>query len=79
MKTTLRQTIGILALAVSIGVTGVTLQAQEPDYSHNKNYQQGMREGHADHLHNKDHSKKHHFKKDDDQKAYEAGYQKGRT
>ena len=27
--------------------------------------------------HNKDHSKKRHFKKDEDQKAYEAGYQKG--
>jgi hypothetical protein len=29
-------------------------------------------------VNNKDHSKKRHFKKDDDQKAYEAGYQQGR-
>ncbi|HTC32253.1 MAG TPA: hypothetical protein VK724_02725 [Bryobacteraceae bacterium] len=77
MKTNFRQIIGILALAV--GIAGGALQAQEPDYSHNKTYQQGMREGQADHRHNKDHSKKHHFKKDDDQKAYEAGYQKGRN
>jgi hypothetical protein len=79
MKTNFRQSVGIFALAVAIGVTGVALQAQEPDYSHNKTYQQGMREGRADHAHNKDHSKKRHFKKDDDQKAYEAGYQKGRN
>jgi hypothetical protein len=36
-----------------------------------------MREGQDDHAHNRDHSKKRHFKKDEDQKAYEAGYQKG--
>ncbi len=77
MTTNFRQTIGIFALAAGIGITGAALQAQEPDYSHNKTYQQGMREGQADHAHNKDHSKKHHFKKDEDQKAYEAGYQKG--
>ena len=47
------------------------------DYSKNKRYQQGMREGQSDHAHNLDHSKKRHFKKDEDQKAYEAGYQKG--
>jgi hypothetical protein len=35
-----------------------------------------MREGQYDHAHNLDHSKKRHFKKDEDQKAYEAGYQK---
>jgi len=79
MKTTLRQTIGILALAVGFGISGGAVQAQDhdPDYSHNKTYQQGVREGHTDHAHNRDHSKKRHFKKDDDQKAYEAGYQKG--
>ena len=51
-------------------------QDQGPDYSRNKNYQVGMREGRDDQAHNRDHSKKHHFKKDEDQKAYEAGYQK---
>jgi len=81
MKTNFRQSIGILALAAGIGIPGIALQAQDhdPDYSHNKTYQQGMREGQADHAHNKDHSKKRHFKKDEDQKAYEAGYQKGRN
>jgi hypothetical protein len=53
-------------------------QNREQDYSTNKTYQQGMREGHNDHARNQDHSKKRHFKKDEDQKAYEAGYQKGR-
>ena len=52
-------------------------QAHDQDYSKNKTYQQGMREGQDDHAHNRDHSKKRHFKKDEDQKAYEAGYQKG--
>jgi hypothetical protein len=36
-----------------------------------------MREGRDDHAHNRGHSKKRHFKKDEDQQAYEAGYQKG--
>jgi hypothetical protein len=37
-----------------------------------------MREGESDRRQNKDHSKKRHFTKDEDQKAYEAGYQKSR-
>jgi hypothetical protein len=52
-------------------------QNQDKDYSRNKTYQQGVREGQGDHARNRDHSKKRHFKKDEDQKAYEAGYQKG--
>ena len=50
----------------------------QPDYSKNRTYQQGMREGKGDHARNRDHSKKRHFKKDLDQRAYEAGYQQGR-
>jgi hypothetical protein len=72
----------VIAIVMSIGITGATVQAfqdQSPDYSKNKTYQQGMREGQSDRTHNLDHSKKRHFKKDDDQKAYEAGYQKGHT
>jgi hypothetical protein len=76
----------VAALAAAIGIGGGAVRAvaapyfddQGPDYSKNKTYQQGVREGQDDHAHNKDHSKKRHFKKDDDQKAYEAGYQKGR-
>jgi len=75
-----------MAVAVGMSVSGgLALQASgaplfqdhDQDYSKNKRYQQGMREGKSDGAHNRDHSKKRHFNKDDDQKAYEAGYQKG--
>jgi ribosome modulation factor len=67
-----------LAAALTIGLGGVALQADDAkDYSKTKQYQQGMREGKDDQAHHLDHSKKRHFKRDDDQKAYEAGYQKG--
>lgn len=84
----LRHSIWVLALALGISVGGGTVQAvgapffqdhdHEQDYSKNKTYKQGVREGKADQVHNRDHSKKRRFKKDEDQKAYEAGYQKGR-
>jgi hypothetical protein len=84
MRMHLKPCVWILALAVGVGLGGVTVQAvgapfqdHDQDYSKNKTYQQGVREGQADHVHNKDHSKKRHFKKDEDQKAYESGYQKG--
>ena len=67
-----------LAAAMALGIGAVTLQADDAkDYSKTKQYQQGVREGKDDHAHNLDHSKKRHFKKDEDQKAYESGYQKG--
>lgn len=88
MKMNLRQGVWVLALALGISVGGGTMQAlgapllqdhdREQDYSKNKTYQQGVREGKADQAHNRDHSKKRHFKKDEDRKAYEAGYQRGR-
>lgn len=84
----LRHSIWVLVVTVSIG--GGTVQAvgapffqdhdqqnHGQDYSKNKAYQQGVREGRNDQAHRRDHSKKRHFKKDEDQKAYEAGYQKG--
>jgi hypothetical protein len=79
MKNKIRQGIWTLAIALSLGIGAGAVQAQEqgPDYSRNKTYQQGMREGRTDQTHHRDHYKKHHFKKDEDQKAYEAGYQKG--
>ena len=78
-----------LAAIFTVGIGGGTARAATPypqeehghdqdrgqDYSRNKNYQQGMRDGRDDRAHNRDHSKKRHFKKDDDQRAYEAGYQ----
>ena len=86
MQLNLRHGVWVLAVAAGIGLSGVAVPAvgapffqdHEQDYSKNKNYQVGMRDGQSDHAHNKDHSKKRHFKKDDDQKAYESGYQKGR-
>jgi hypothetical protein len=85
MRTNFRHSVCVVALSAGIGISGGTVQAvaapffqeQPPDYSKNKTYQQGVREGQDDHAHNRDHSKKRHFKKDEDQKAYEAGYQKG--
>jgi hypothetical protein len=68
----------ILASTMALGLGAVALQADDAkDYSKTKQYQQGVREGKDDHAHNKDHSRKRHFNKDEDQKAYEAGYQKG--
>jgi hypothetical protein len=72
-------------MALCIGLTGGTIRVaadssqeqHEQDYSRNKNYQHGMRDGKDDFAHNRDHSRKKHFKVDDDQKAYEAGYQSG--
>ncbi|HTA69265.1 MAG TPA: hypothetical protein VK776_13335 [Bryobacteraceae bacterium] len=84
MKINLKPCVWVLASAVGVGLVGGTVQAvgapfqdHDQDYSKNKTYQQGVREGQADHAHNKDHSKKRHYKKDEDQKAYESGYQKG--
>jgi hypothetical protein len=87
MRMNLRPGVWVLAAALVIGITGGTVRAaasqssqdhaQTQDYSKNKNYQVGMRDGKDDKAHNKDHSRKRKFKKDDDQKAYETGYQQG--
>jgi hypothetical protein len=93
MKMNFQHCVRVLAVVVGFGINGGALQAvaaplmqdhdqdssqnKEKDYSKNKRYQQGVREGQTDHAHNRDHYKKRHFAKDDDQKAYEAGYQKG--
>ena len=82
------QVAAVAAIALGVGIGAGPLQAvagpfqdqqhqQQPDYSKNKRYQQGMREGKDDQAHKLDHSKKRHFAKDEDQKAYEAGYQHG--
>src|SRR5580704_17211375 len=77
MKNKLRHGIWTLAIAAALGIGTSAVNAEDPDYSKNKTYQQGMREGRDDQAHKRDHYKKIHFKKDEDQKAYEAGYQKG--
>ena len=88
VRMNLRQAVLILAMVVGTSAIAGPVRAaafpaaqasQDQDYSKNKKYQQGMSEGRDDRTpHNLDHSKKRHFKKDDDQKAYEAGYQVGR-
>ena len=85
MRMNLKQCVWIGVMTLGIGITGGTArmaastpqEQHEQDYSKNKNYQQGRRDGHDDFAHNRDHSKKRHFKKDNDQKDYEAGYQGG--
>jgi len=86
MKITLTNSVSVLALAAGMAIGGGAMQVvaapfqdHDQDYSKSKTYQQGVREGQDDRAHSKDHSKKRHFKKDEDQKAYEAGYQKGRS
>jgi hypothetical protein len=81
----LRKCVWVLAVVLGSGVVGGSLRAapsprsqehaQEQDYSKNKNYQAGMRDGKDDKAHKRDHSRNRKFKKDEDQKAYEAGYQ----
>jgi len=89
MKLNLKHSVRVIAVGAGLAMSGMAVPAvaapffqehgqPQQDYSKSKTYQQGMREGHDDQVHNKDHSKKRHFKKDEDQKAYEAGYQKGR-
>jgi uncharacterized protein HemX len=85
MRMNVKRCTWALAVAIGLGISGSAVQAvaapffqsQDQDYSKNKTYQQGVREGKDDQSHNRDHSKKRTFKKDEDQKAYEAGYQKG--
>ena len=87
MRMSFKPYVWVLALVVTAGITGGTVRAvappalngagQDQDYSKNPRYQQGLREGKNDQAHKRDHYKKRHFKKDEDQKAYEAGYQKG--
>lgn len=93
MRMNFQHCVRVLAVTLGIGFSGGALPAvaaplaqdhdqdsknKDRDYSNNRRYQQGVREGQDDHAHNRDHSKKRHFKKDEDQKGYEAGYQRGR-
>lgn len=87
MRMNLRQCVWVLAMALSMVIAGGTVRASVPpspqdqahnqDYSKNKKYKQGVREGKNDSKRNLDHSKKRNFKKDEDQRAYETGYQEG--
>ena len=83
----LKKFVWIVTMTLAMGITGGTVRVtaspspqeqHDKDYSKNKNYQPGIRDGRSDHTHNRDHYKKRTFKKDDDQKAYESGYQSSR-
>ena len=87
MRTNLKQCVWIAALTLGLGIAGGTARVvaspspqeqHDQDYSKNRNYQTGMRDGRSDQTHNRDHYKKRTFKKDDDKKAYESGYQTSR-
>lgn len=84
LRNNLKKCVWVAAIAFGIGMAGggaraiaspVPQEHHDDDYSKNKNYQIGMRDGQDDQRHNRDHYKKRHFKKDDDHNAYEAGYQ----
>ena len=88
MRTKLKRCAWIGVLSLGMGIAGGSMRVaaapvpqdhdqHDQDYSKNKNYQTGMRDGRDDQAQNRDHYKKRHFKKDEDQKAYEAGYQAG--
>jgi hypothetical protein len=86
MRMNLKRCVWIVAMTLGMGITGGTVRVMaspspqdqhDQDYSKNKNYQLGMRDGRDDDAHHRDHSKKRKFKKDEDQKAYESGYQVG--
>ena len=85
MRMNLRHCSWVLAIAAGIGLSGGAVQAVAPRFSRTrariiprtKATSKVCAKAGADHAHNLDHSKKRHFKKDEDQRAYEAGYQKG--
>jgi hypothetical protein len=85
MRMNLKRCVWIVAMTLGMGITGTVRSIASPpsqeqhdqDYSKNKNYQVGLRDGKDDQVHNKDHSRKRKFKKDEDRKAYESGYQQG--
>jgi hypothetical protein len=87
MTSNLKRYIWVATVAVGLAIGGGAAVAQDrgssnqkteqQDYSKNKTYQQGVREGRDDQARNRDHSRKRHFTKDEDQKAYESGYQQG--
>jgi len=84
IRMNLKQCVWIVAMAACFVITAGTGRAvasaspqeqHDQDYSKNKNYQVGVRDGRDDSAKNLDHSKKRKFKKDEDQKAYDSGYQ----
>ncbi len=87
MRMNFKPYVWVLAVVVGGGFVGSTVRTaaspavnptgEDQDYSKNKRYQQGMREGRGDKAHNRDHFRKRHFAKDEDNRAYESGYQQG--
>jgi ribosome modulation factor len=69
--------IGFAGGTARLSASATPQEHHDEDYSKNKTYQQGMRDARDDQAHNRDHSKKRHFKNENDQRAYESGYQAG--
>ena len=52
--------------------------ADHPDYSNNKYYRLGNKEGYEDHRHKQQRpAHEHKYRNDDDRKAHDYGYQQG--
>lgn len=62
----------------AVAASAMNSAGQHQDYSNNKRYQQGVRDGKYDRAHHKKHSRRRHYKKAEDQRAYEDGYRHGR-
>src|SRR4029077_11495072 len=87
MRMNLRRCVWTLVVVLRMAIAGGAVRAAVPpsrqdqgpilDYPKNNKYTQGVREGQNDSKRSLDHSKKRNFKKDDDQRAYETGYQQG--
>jgi hypothetical protein len=86
----LKQGASLAALVLAFGLVGSSARAATPampkehhdqrgqDYTNNKNYEKGVREGRDDYSRNRDHFKPRKFKSEEDARAYEIGYQLGR-
>jgi hypothetical protein len=61
-------TVGLSFGTARIAAAPLPQEHSHDDYSRNPRYQEGMRDGKNDLSHHRDHYKKRHFKRDDDQK-----------
>jgi hypothetical protein len=76
-----------IAMGMGMGISGGAAQAvaapilQDQDQNHDQDYSKTSKGCAKARMtrHNRDHSKKRHFEKDQHQKSYEAGYQKGHS
>jgi hypothetical protein len=87
MRMNFKPWVWVVAVVVGIGIIGSAVRSiaspamnesgQGQDYPKNKRCQQGRREGKDDTAHKRDHFRKRHFNRDEDNRAYPAGNQQG--